>query len=318
MEKSRKSTVYKILIIVIAAVLISAGLIIVIQRQSTKVEETTGTYSQYSDLSLEDHLGNNSLYGNATTLTNPPVIYTSISKLLTANLSIYYYDTTNNPTTISLIYEVSLISTNPSWTKTTYHSEKNVSLDSRGLSTLDYNINVSSNLTIGNSIDEQLGFSTSDAFSLQIQVYASSSVGASASNMSLEIGTSQYALNGPINSPLSGVVQKNVNVPGDVKIPLPNYVGYFFMVIAASLLAYLYYSTQYVQEDYAKKFLRENSKDIVELRAGPPDDAIQVMNTEDIMKIAMIRETPVFAFEDKIFTESNGKVYYAEIRKKKS
>ena len=316
MERSKGSLAIKIAVVVASLAIISVGVVIAIQRPPSQVQETSGSYSQYSNLALQDHLINNTLYGNAT-LQNPSEIYTGITKALVANLSIFYYDPETKETNISLTYQVTLISTNPSWSRVTFTWERTIHSVSGNYTNMNFGINVSSNLTIGKSIDKELGYSSSDAFSLQFQAYADTAIGRSASNMTLTLGSTAYSLNGPSYSVINGVTKKNVSVPGNAIIPLPNFVGYVLIVLGAVILTYFYFNTMYVPESYTKKFLRENSKDIVELKSGPPDDAIQVANTEDIMKIAMLRESPVFAFEDKIFTESYGKTYYAEIRKNK-
>jgi hypothetical protein len=72
------------------------------------------------------------------------------------------------------------------------------------------------------------------------------------------------------------------------------------------------------KNDYVKKFRKDNSGDLIELDTGPPEGSIKVIDTDDLMKMALITESPVFIHENLIFTELNGKTYYSEIKKKKT
>ena len=207
---------------------------------------------------------------------------------------------------------------NPAWTEKTYTLSSTVNLTSGSSTSVIIDINVSSNLTTGKEIDSQLGYSSSGAYAIEITDVASSELGASYSNLTIGVGTTADTLTGPNNLPLNGVFSKDTIVPGRVIIPLSMIYAYLVGGIGATIAIYLLLTTEPKNRDYVRKFRKDHSGELIELNSGPPEGAIQVMKTDDLMKIALITESPVFVYGSTIFTEINGKSYYSEIKRRKS
>ena len=314
--QGRKVT--RLALAIFASVLVIIALIVVFQPGPKSVSETDGSYSMSSNLNLVDQLKDNLLYPNNTSLDDPSVIYTNITSNIFVNLTVYYYNSMENSSSVHCTYQVFVISSDPTWTKETYTSASNLTLTRGNSSSLIFNINVSSNLTKGKEIDSQLGYSSSGAYAIEITDIASSQIGSSYSNLTIGVGSSADTLTGPNNIPLNGLFSKTVTVSGRTIIPLGMIYAYLMAGIGASTVIYLLLTMAPRKSDYVKKFRKDNSGDLIELDSGPPEGAIRVIETDDLMKMALITESPVFVYEDTIFTELNGKTYYSEIRKKKT
>jgi hypothetical protein len=301
-----------------ASVLVIIALIVVFQPGTRSVSETDGSYSMSSNMNLVDQLKDNLLYPNNTSLDNPSMIYTNITSNLTVNLTVYYYDSMENISSVHCIYQVFVISSDPAWTKETYTSTSVLNLTSGRSSSLTFRVNVSSNLTKGKEIDSELGYSSSGAYAIEITDVATSQIGSSYSNLTIGIGNSVDTLTAPNDIPLNGLFSKTIIVPGRTIIPLGMIYAYLMAGIGASVVIYLLITMEPRKNDYVKKFRKDNSGDLIELDTGPPEGSIKVIDTDDLMKMALITESPVFIHENLIFTELNGKTYYSEIKKKKT
>ena len=299
-----------------ASVLVIIALIVVFQPGPRSVSETDGSYSMSSNLNLVDQLKDNLLYPNNTSLDDPSVIYTNITSNLTVNLTVYYYDSMENISSVHCVYHVFVISSDPAWTKETYTSTCALNVTSDKSSSLIFSINVSSNITKGKEIDSELGYSSSGAYAIEITDVASSQIGSSYSNLTIGVGSSVDTLTGPNDIPLNGLFSKNIIVPGRTIIPLGVIYAYLMVGIGASVVIYLLITMEPRKNDYVKKFRKDNSSDLIELDSGPPEEATRVLDNNDLMKMALITESPVFIHENIIFTELNGKTYYSDIRKK--
>jgi hypothetical protein len=301
-----------------ASILIIIAMIVIFQPGPKSVSEVDGSYSLYSSMNLVDHLKDKLLlYPNNTSLDDPTYIYTNISSFLLVNLTLYYYNSQQNTSTVHSTYEVSVISSDPSWNKETYVSTTTLNVTSDRTYNLVYGVNVSSNITLGKEIDSQLGYSTSGAYAIVISDFVSSGIGSSHSNLTIDVGSAADILTGPNSLPLNGVYSKETEVPGRIIIPVGMIYAYLLAVLGAALIIYLLLTMEPISRDYVKKFKRDHSGDLIELDTGPPESAIRVIETEDLMKMALLTESPVFVHDNIVFTELNGKSYYSEIRTKK-
>ena len=93
-SKKGKSTVLAVVGIIILAV----ALVVLVQPRPRDVREAYGSYSLNTHMTLVDQLRNSTLYGNNTNLTDPSVIYKSISKNI-----VPYFSKTKNATELAKI-----------------------------------------------------------------------------------------------------------------------------------------------------------------------------------------------------------------------
>ncbi|MEM0136027.1 MAG: hypothetical protein QXU18_12515 [Thermoplasmatales archaeon] len=308
----------KLMLALAAAIFLIIAMIVIFQPGPKSVREEDGSYSVSSNMNLVDHLKNNLLlYPNNTTLNDPPYIYTNITSNLLVNLTLYYYNSIQNSSTINCTYRVFIISSDPSWSKETYTSLDTLNVTSGKSYNLVFGVNVTSNITLGKEIDGQLGYSSSGPYAIEISDITSSRIGLSYSNLTLDVGTTTDILTGPNNLPLNGVFSKVTTVPGLTIIPLELIYAYLMAVLGILVVTYLALTMEPSNKDYVKKFRRDHSGDLIELDASPPEGAIKVIENEDLMKMALLIESPVFVHDNIIFTELNGKSYYSEIKKKK-
>lgn len=302
-------------LVIVAVVLLAIGAIILVQPHPREVKEAYGSYSLNTQMKVMDQLRSNSLYGNNTTLIDPATVYRSITKDLYINVSISYFNSQGVSQNLTFTYDVILISSNPSWEKSTYTFSKRLSAGSNYVFSQNIEINVSSNVTTGNDINSQLGFSTGSSYSIYMAATTISSFGTSSSNITLSVGSTTYGISGPTDAPVSGVYYRNAVIPGKVIIPVSRDVSYPLLAIALAVIGYLAYVSYPGKPDYLERFRKANSDNLIELLTGPPEGSTQVKSTDDIFKIASFSERPVFIYENLIYVEVDGKTYFAEIKK---
>lgn len=315
MKKSQENRAVKIISVTLAVILLAVGVIVLVQPQPKIVKEAYSSYYLESDLSVMDALKNNTLYGNNITLTNPGVIYNNISREIFIQLNLEYITSSHKDSEISYSYSVTLISSNPSWHKPSYSTDGIVNVSADTQSNFMFPVNVSSNVSFGNSINRELGYTSGYSYSLLFQASAASSYGTSSSNVTISLSGLTDQISGPLDSPLSGTLYKNVTVFGKVIVKLPTDYAYVIIAAGIALLIYPASTVERRRPDPVRKFKRENSDNLIEVAVGPPEDAIEIAKTEDVFKIASFAERPVFSHEGLIYIEIDGKTYFAEIKK---
>ncbi len=313
-EKNRKKLI-QVILVVFLAILLFLGTAVILQPYPKQVREVSSTYSLSSNLYLNDVLKNNSLYGDNATLINPSTIYSSITKKLYVDANFLYNNPKENSTSVYFKYAVTLHSNSPTWSKGTYVSDGNFNLTNGHQENLYFGIDIASNISEGQAINSQLGVSSGASYSISLSLSTVSSFGYSNSTIDLSIGHVSDSLVGPSNKPFEGYTYSNATIPGYVIIPVVRTYGYLFLGVAAPFGIALAFVTDRKKQNPIEKFIKENSENLVSLKQGPPEDAVRVEKTDDIFKIASFTEKPVFVFNDRIFVELDGKVYYAEIRK---
>jgi hypothetical protein len=180
---------------------------------------------------------------------------------------------------------------------------------------LIYPVNVSSNVSFGNSINRELGYTSGYSYSLLFQALATSPYGSSSSNVTLSLGSVTDGISGPSDSPLSGTLYRNATIPGKVIVKLPLDYAYALIAAGIALLIYPAATVKRKKPDPIRKFKQENADNLIEVTVGPPEDAIEIARTEDVFKMASFVERPVFSHEDRIYIEIDGRTYFAEIKK---
>lgn len=315
MKKLQAQTAVKIISVTVAVILMAVAVVVLIQPQPRLVKEAYSSYYLESDLSVVDALKNNTLYGNNVSLTDPAVIYNNITKGIFIQLDLEYIPSISKDSEISYSYSVTLLSANPSWHKLSYQLNGKMNASSNATEDFMYPVNVSSNVSFGNSINRELGYTSGYSYSLLFQALATSPYGSSSSNVTLSLGSVTDGISGPSDNPLSGTLYRNATIPGKVIIKLP--IDYAYVLIAAgvALLIYPAATVKRKKPDPVRKFKQENADNLIEVAVGPPEDAIEIARTEDVFKMASFVERPVFSHEDVIYIEIDGRTYFAEIKK---
>lgn len=302
-------------ILLIGIVILAIALIILVQPRPRDVREAYGSYTLSTEMTLYDQLHNSTLYGNNATLADPSVIYNSISKEMYIEVQLSYFNSQNISQRIYYSYSVYIISSNPSWEKLVYTTNRILNASSGFSDSFVMGINLTSNVSLGSKINDQLGFTSGSAYSVNIISQAKSDLGLSDSNLTIAIGGTTDSVTGPGNTPLTGSYFKNALIPGKIIVPLSRDASYPLFLIASILIGYSAYLSLPAKPDPVQKFRNENRDNLIELGEGPPDGSIPVKSTEDLFRMASFVERPVFIFNDIVFIEVDGKTYYAEIRK---
>ncbi len=299
----------------VGIIILVIALIILIQPYPREVREAYGSYSMNTEMTLSDQLRNNSLYGNNTTLSNPPLIYNNITRDLYVNVDVSYLNSQVTNSQIEFSYSVYVVSSNPSWEKGVYYSQKLINVTSGYSSSFVIGVNLTSNLTFGSNINRELGFSSGSSYSVFILSREISNLGVSDSNLTIAIGGATNTVTGPSDTPVSGTYFKDAVIPGKIIIPLSRDTSYPLLLIVAIIFGFFAYLIRPEKPDPVEKFKRDNRENLIELAAGPSEESIKVKSTDDLFRMAAFVERPVFIFNNIIFIEIDGKTYYAEINK---
>ena len=230
-NKKSKSTAIGVVGIIILAI----ALIVLVQPRPRDVREAYGSYSLNAGMSLVDQLHNSTLYGNNTTLTDPSVIYNSISKDVLIDVNVNYFNSQGSSEQIYYSYSVYVISSSPSWEKLSYSTDKVFSATSSFSYSFVMRINLTSNVSLGSEINDQLGFTSGSSYSINIISQAKSDLGSSDSNLTIAIGGATDSVSGPGDAPVTGSYFKNAVIPGKIIIPLSRDTSYPLIIIAAIL-----------------------------------------------------------------------------------
>ncbi len=310
-SKKSKSTVLAVVGIIILAV----ALIVLVQPRPRDVREAYGSYSLDTRMTLVDQLRNNTLYGNNTNLTNPSVIYKSISKNIFIDVNVNYFNSQGLSERLYYSYSVYVISSNPSWEKLSYSTDKVFNATSGFSDSFVMRINLTSNVSLGSEINDQLGFTSGSSYSINIVSQAKSNLGLADSNLTIAVGGTTDSVTGPGDAPLTGSYFRNAVIPGKIIIPLSRDISYPLIFVGAILLGSIAYLVMPSRPDPVQKFKNDNRENLIELGIGPPEGSIPVKSTDDLFRMATFVERPVFIFKDIVFIEIDGKTYYAEIKK---
>lgn len=312
MEKKKRNRI--LIFALVAAALMSVSLVVIIQPQPKTVKEAYGSYSLDPSMELIDRLKNNSLYGNNSELVNPSTIYNNISSNLSMYLYLYFEDTSLSRTTVIYDYTVTVISADPSWSHISYSRRGTLNLSTGNTYKIPMDVNVSSNVSFGRKINQELGFGDSGTFSLLFDFTLSSGIGNAGGNMTLAIGSITDQVTAPAYSDVSGTIFKDVVLPGRIIIPLK--IDYAYPILAISVILFGLAGTQIERKkkSYVEKFKAENHEAIFELAAGPPEGSIKVKSPRDILRMSVLLEKPAFSHDNFLFMEMDGKTYYAEIK----
>lgn len=298
-----------------ALVLVSVGVVGLIQHGPTSKSVPSYGYYESSDYILSDNLKPNLLY-NQSTLTNPAVIYTGITSniSITDQFSLSMQNITNR--SVYIENSATLTSGSPSWSKTIYVNTTTVTVGTSGVFNFTIPVNLQNALNMSNSIDKQLNVQGGAPNVMLNFTAVPSGLSPVREGMRLVLyGSYYYASYGNISS-AGNTVFKKVSVSGDRILPLNTYEALIPLAIGAALALYL--AIPYIPrgKDDLAKVKSEHGNEIVSINRPPSEDAILLEDPEYIFKMAEILEAPIFLYEwsKLVYLEHNGKEYYAELK----
>ena len=144
-------TILAISIVVLALL----GGIIVMEAHQYYVKVPTSGYTESGEYVVKDNLISNPLY-NVSALENPTVIYNSITSSINISALVYIQLDNISQTQVSIISQVSLVSSSPSWEKLINSSITYKNITSEGKIQIPIDLNVSKEKALANNIDDQL------------------------------------------------------------------------------------------------------------------------------------------------------------------
>lgn len=314
-ENKKAATILRAVAIAIGIALMTSGAIVFLEPRPRVESVVIGTDMLSCSLGLQVQLKNNLLYGDNVTLTNPPVVFTNITKAMFDTVTLNYSGTSKSPANVSVYYYVILNSTYPEWSKLVYQKSWSEPVSSGQSARMEMNISPTENFTEAGIINSQLNQSKSSIFSIKMLI--SCYVGSLVSNSNLTISNTtnnEYVVTGP-NSTAPDVFKVTRNeMTGDPPF-LPIEKEFSFVLIPVGIgVAALSLIGMKRKKDRVADFRKEHAEILVELANGPSKDAKRVAKAEDIVKISIITERPLFIFEDKVFIELGGTEYYAELK----
>lgn len=299
---------------VVAVILISVGGIIVFEAHQYYQKIPESSYYIHGGYNVIDNLNQNLLY-NQSSIDNPGTIYNSISSGV--NISLFYDIELNNMSgsDVTISNMVSLVSFNPGWAKvisTNVTFLNNV--QSKSL-TIPIQVNMSKDLALANSIDNQLQEGNSAptlSFNMSIRVAGAPEFNTS---MDIQLHSVYETLSYGSSQAISSTQFKEELVVPDTIIGINRDIGYIFLGGAGALVIYFAYLYAPRTTDPVQRIRKEHGEQIVEINSPVGSEAIKLEKLEDLLKMSEIFEVPVFLYDaDKVlYINHQGYQYYYEI-----
>lgn len=299
---------------VIAVILASVGGIIVFEAHQYYQKVPESSYYLYGGYNVVDNLNPNLLY-NQSSIDNPGTIYNSISS--SVNVSLFYDIELNNFTSrvVTIFNTVTLVSTNPAWTKTVSTNISYLTNVQKNAHTIPIQVNMSKDLALANSIDNQLQEGNSAPtldFNLSVRV---SGLPQFNTSMDIELHGMYETVYYKSAQAMSSTQFKNELIVPDSVIGLNRDFGYAFLGVAGGLAVYFAYLYTPRTTDPVKRIRKEHGEQIVEINTPVGNNATKIEKLEDLLKMSEIFEVPVFLYDpDKIlYINHQGYQYYYDI-----
>lgn len=295
-------------------ILVSVGGIIVFEAHQYYQKVPESSYYLYGGYNVVDNLSPNLLY-NQSSIDNPSTIYNSISS--NVNISLFYDIELSNLTgrNVAILSTVTLLSTNPSWTKTISTNITYLENVQEKANTIPIQVNMSKDLALANNIDNQLQEGNSAptlVFNLSVRVTGLPQFNTS---MDIELHSVYETLSYGSAQAMSSTQFENELIVPDSIIGLNRDFGYTFLGIAGALAVYFAYLYAPRTTDPVMRLKKEHGEQIVEINTPVGNDAIKIENLEDLLKMSEIFEVPVFLYDaDKVlYINHQGYQYYYDI-----
>lgn len=285
----------KVVLVIAFLILASIGSVIVLEGHQYYIKVPTSGYSESGSYVVKDNLEPNPLY-NATYLENPKIVYNSITSSL--NISIEAFIQLNNMsgTDVSILSEVTLVSSSPSWAKLINTTITDRKVSGNGDITVPVEVNLSSDLSLAQSIDSKLqDGSTDPVIDLNMSIEAPG-LNAYSTSMSIALHTTYEDLSYGPSNPASFTSFKQELVVPHTLIGLGIIYGYILLggAGATGIAMAVLYAPRIT--DPVEKLRKEQGDQIIEIETPPSEDAKKLMKLEDLLKISEIFETPVFLY----------------------
>ena len=308
-----------IVVAVAAAIILSVSFLSLALPRTVQTVEAESTYTEHTSIGVTAELSSNALYGSNATIDYPSVIYSNITKNLSFSQTYLYSSTNFTAFNFVLDTTITIVSHNPSWTKIIYENTTTTAMKNNWPFIVTIPVNMSYVEELATTINTQLGYA-SQFPSVTVQVNTTGHPGELSTisgSLSIIVVPHQYLLS-YYNGSFSGTITKNVNVPAPFSIPLNPIISYIMIVTGAAILLFPLYIVTPRKRDPFEMFLKRINKDaLINVTRGPNENAIQVEDPEDIIKMSNLLETPIFVLREKsmIFTEKGDKQYYTVINK---
>ena len=295
----------KAVLVMVLIVLSMFGSIIVLEAHQYYVKVPTSGYTESAEYIVKDNLTPNPLY-NVSTLENPTVIYNSITSSINISAQIYIQLNNISKTQVSVISQVTLVSSSPSWEKLINSSITNKNISSEGTIEIPLYLNISRETALANNIDNQLQDGKTDPtvnFNLSI---IASGFNLYTTSMSISLHSTYEDLTYGSSAPASVSIYKQELITPHNLIGLGIFYGYILLGGAAVngiALAVLYAPRTTDPVEKARKGLNEQ---LIEIDTPPLERASKVKSLEDLLKISEIFESPIFLYApDKVLYVSH-------------
>lgn len=300
----------KVVLVVVFLILAMLGTIIVLEAHQYYVKIPTSGYSESGGYIIKDNLLPNPLY-NTSSLENPTVIYNSITSSINISAQTFVHLNNMSNRQFSLISVVTLASSSPSWEKIINTSVTNENVSSNGVIQAPIIINISRELALAESIDNQLQDGNSAPvidFNMSI---VSPGLNTYAASMSITIHSTYEDLSYGTSNPVSVTSFKQELVIPHTLIGLGIIYGYILLGAAGAtgIVMVVLYAPRIT--DPVEKVRKEQGEQIIEIDSPPGENAKLLMKLEDILKLSEIFETPVFLYTpDKVLYVSHQSEQY--------
>ncbi len=294
-------TILAISIVVLALL----GGIIVMEAHQYYVKVPTSGYTESGEYVVKDNLISNPLY-NVSALENPTVIYNSITSSINISALVYIQLDNISQTQVSIISQVSLVSSSPSWEKLINSSITYKNITSEGKIQIPIDLNVSKEKALANNIDDQLQDGKTDpVVDFNLSIFASG-FNLYTTSMSISLHSTYEDLSYGSSNPVSISIYNQELVTPHNLIGLGIVYGYILLGGAAVIgigMVFLYAPRV---TDPVEKIKKELGEQIIEIDAPPLGNASKVKTLDDLIKISEIFEAPIFLYSpDKVLYVSH-------------
>ncbi len=295
----------KAVLVVVLVVLSIFGSIIVLEAHQYYVKVPTSGYTESAEYTVKDNLIPNLLY-NVSTLEDPNIIYNSITSSINISAQVYIQLNNISKTQVSIISQVTLVSSSPSWEKLINSSITSKNISSEGTIQIPLYLNISKETALANNIDNQLQDGKTDPtvnFNLSI---IASGFNLYTTSMSISLHGTYEDLAYGSSSPASVSIYKQELITPHNLIGLGIFYGYILLGAAAAtgIAIAVIYAPRII--DPVEKVRKELNEQLIEIDSPPLERASKVKSLEDLVKISEIFESPIFLYApDKVLYVSH-------------
>ncbi len=303
----------KSLLVASLLILAALGAIISLEPHQYYVKVPSSSYTLSGDYAIKENLIPNSLY-NQSYLENPQAIYNGITSSINISAQVFINLNNMSERNVSIISEVTLISSSPSWEKVVNTTITHRNVSTKGSYVISIPINLSKELALADNIDIQLQDGNSvPALDFNLSVVAKGMSTFSAS-ISIALHSTFELVTYNIPKPLSVAAYNQELINPHSLIGLNVTYGYIFFGgagVVGIAMAILYIPRR---DDFLDKIKKDHAEQIIEIDTPPVDSAKKLKKIEDILKISEIFETPIFLYvPDKVlYISHQGEQYKYE------